>query len=115
MLLFLGLDSFDLKNIQLAYTEKKMIRDLVQKEVQKNCKIATDFLKRHDLTALAKSQNELLNLEGKRSELLRNLIEVQKEKIELMKNCADIRVGPHQKNEIEIIYTESLIDEMRTK
>ncbi|CAO1408444.1 unnamed protein product [Diamesa tonsa] len=111
----LGLDSFDLKNIQLAYTEKKMIRELVQKEVQKDCKIATDFLKRHDLTSLPKSQNELLNLEAKRSELLKTLIEVQKEKIELMKSCADIRVGPHQKNEIEILYTESTIDEMKTK
>ena len=110
-----GLEGFDLKNIQLAYSEKKMIRELVQKEVQKDCKIATEFLKRHDLTALPKSQNDLLNLEETRSELLRNLIEVQKEKIELMKTCADIRVGPHQRNEIEKLYTESSTDEMKTK
>lgn len=114
MLLFLGLDGFDLKNINLTYTEKKMIRELVQKEVQKDCKVATDFSKRHDLAALPKSQNELLNLEEKRSELMKTLIEVEKEKIELMKSCADIRVGPYQKNEIEAIYTESSSDEMKT-
>ncbi|CAO1407602.1 unnamed protein product [Diamesa serratosioi] len=111
----LGLDAFDHKNINLAYTEKKLIGELVSKEVQKVCKLATEFMKRHDLTALSKTQTELLNLEEKRSELLKNLIEVEKEKIELMKLCADIRVGPHQKNEIEQIYNESSIDEMRTK
>lgn len=114
MLLFLGLDGFDLKNMNLSYTEKKMIKELVQKEVLKDCKVATEFLKRHDFAALPTSQNELLNLEEKRSELMKTLIEVQKEKIDLMKSCADIRVGPYQKNEIEEIYIESSSDEMKT-
>lgn len=92
-----------------------MIGELVRKEVLKACKLATEFTKRHDLTALSKSQINLLNLEEKRSELFKNLIEIEKEKIELMKHCADIRVGPHQKNQIEKIYNESSIDEMRTK
>ena len=56
-----------------------------------------------------------MELEEKRKELTLKLVELKTKKIKLMRSCADLRIGPNQKCNVDILLLEAKESEVRLK
>jgi hypothetical protein len=106
----------------LTYSEKKLVREYLEKQIELNCQPVVELFEKYTNNQLTKvahmqtdSNEEVLRLETRRQDLTRDLGRLKNEKNELLKQCADLRVAAHQKHTVGLLNAEMRYTEVKAK
>lgn len=103
---------------KLSYTETKAIKEYIEVTLERVFKPVINKIKKNEADSYDSHANDLRRKElvekQKKLQLQeKRLLEITKEKIDLMQKVADIRTGPDQKQLVENLYNEAKLDNLK--
>lgn len=83
--------------------------------VDKECARADHFMSHFDPDILPKAEEKMMEVEKERQHLTETYLHLKNQELELLKEVAEILVGPNQKDAVQAILEESQINEIKVQ
>ncbi|XP_063695479.1 uncharacterized protein LOC134826904 [Culicoides brevitarsis] len=114
----LGLSSEATAEPKLSYTETKALKEYIEQTLVKTfkpmiAKIKEQEAEGYDEKGIERRRQEFLEKQKELQAKQLELVELKKEKLELLQRIAEIRTGPDQKQQVENLHNEAKLDNIK--